>query len=252
MHKFKPNLSSDFDHEDIAAAIVRMAAPYRSPYISIIGYSEALLEGISGELNEAQRDDVEAIRISGWEALGHLNDVLDVMLLVSHEIEYEKAPITVKTLIDAVMNDIQRTHHVESSTQIQAVIDTDDDLNIEGDQARLRQVILGLVQNALLTLPQAPIQIQTKRNGDKVEISIRDSCHVQNDDDYSYFFDAGWVSKLENNRWRSMQWQSYLAHHFIHAHNGEIWVSRAEAEDNLPIGTLVSISLPIKLNPDSQ
>lgn len=248
--KYESHLTHPIEPEEIAETIVRLAASYRAPYVAIIGFSEALLEGLSGPLTPNQAADLQSIRTSGWQALGNLNDILDVMLILSEQIEYEKLSIDVSELVQGVVRDVERTRP-EGSLPLRSHL-LDNAVYIEGDEARLRQALLGLIANTMVCLPNAPVQLKVVQETDHLQIIIRDGCAAANHDDLAYFFDAGWVSKLYNGRWRQMQWQSYLAHHFVVAHRGQIWVEPVEAEGDMPNGTQIVLQLPIaQLTDDS-
>lgn len=245
MIPYQPPSPQSIDFQSVAEAIVRMAATYRAPYVSVIGYSEALLEGLSGQITDAQRDDVEAIRVSGWEALSNLNDILDVMLLMSGEIEFEDRPFDVLQMLKDVVRDVQRTQ-TYGQKPLQVELALKQGHNIIGDERRLRQAILGLIVNAMLSEPGEPVYLKASLADDnKVSIQIEDACHVSSVDDYTYFFEPSWMSKLESGKWRQMQWQSYLAHQFVHAHQGEVSVGRNEPHER-PVGTVVTIQLPLR------
>jgi signal transduction histidine kinase len=244
MAKYEPESTKEVDSQEVAETILRMSASYRDPFISIIGYSEALLEGLSGKLTEAQRTDVEAIRISGWEALGQLNDILDVMLLLAKEIEYNHTLLDVGQLLQDVGRDVERSR---SESTLPVKIKVEDNLpRIKGDELRLRQTLLGLVIAAIQNTPtELAVHLMAKKHDDGVLIEILDGCQVANEDDLAYFFEPCWLSRLKDKSWRRMQWQSYLAHYFVNAHKGKIWVENVEASDgNLPAGTRVSIVMP--------
>jgi K+-sensing histidine kinase KdpD len=244
MKSYKPRHPKQIDYQAIAEAIVRMAAAYRAPYVSVIGYSEALLEGLSGELQETQQEDVAAIRVCGWEALGHLNDILDVMLLVSDEIEYNMQTLQVQTIINDVKRDLQRTHQT-ATKRVETVFNIEKDARVHADELRLRQVLLGLVGNALVTVENGKVVLKTSTTDTHLIITIRDACQLASEDDYTYFFEPSWVSRLESNHWRQMQWQTYLTDQFVRAFGGEVSVGAVPADDSLPAGTQITIELPL-------
>lgn len=244
MNSYKPRHSKQIDYQAIAEAIVRMAPAYRAPYVSVIGYSEALLEGLSGELQETQREDVAAIRVCGWEALGHLNDILDVMLLVSGEIEYNLQTLKAQQIVGDVLRDLQRTHQ-NATDRVVTKVKLDDDARIKVDELRLRQVLLGLVGNALVTVEAGKVALHVSNGDDYLLLRIRDACEVASEDDYTYFFEPSWVSRLESGHWRQMQWQTYLADQFVRAFGGEVAVRPAPADETYPAGTEITLQLPL-------
>lgn len=244
MTVYKPQHPKQIDYQSIAEAIVRMAPAYRAPFVSVIGYSEALLEGLSGELQDSQKEDVASIRVCGWEALGYLNDVLDVMLIASGEIEYRIETLNMHQLIKDIVRDIERAHHTESK-RLEVILDIDNTIDVRLDQMRLRQALLGLIGNSLTTVEDAKVQLTVTVSDEHVMLMLRDACHVASEDDYTYFFEPSWVSRLESNHWRQMQWQSYLTDQFVQAFGGEVWVSAIEANNEYPAGTQVTLQLPI-------
>jgi K+-sensing histidine kinase KdpD len=252
--KYAPLLSKEVDYQNIAETIVRMAPAYRNPFVAIIGYGEALLEGLSGQLTDTQSKDIEAVCVSGWQALGQLNDILEVMQVISGEIIYDDLPIDIQQLFHDIERDIERTR---SDHMKPLVLNVKDDIpNASGDEQRLRQALLGIIGNAMQCVPDVPVRLTVSSTEEEISIQIRDGCQVANVDDLAYFFEPGWVSKLEKNRWRQMEWQSYLAHHFVVANKGKIWVEAAEAEGEgdsaLPAGTQVSISIPVSKTETSE
>ncbi|MBL1138398.1 MAG: HAMP domain-containing histidine kinase [Chloroflexi bacterium] len=244
MSKYVPDAPSSTDSQEIAEAVVRMAATYRTPFIAIIGFSEALLDGLSGALNDAQRGDIEAVRTAGWQALGQLNDILDVMNLISGEMVYEKDALNPNQLLKDVIRDFSRARPDQTSllqSEVEENLPT-----VEGDELKLRQILLSLLQAGVQESPEQALIIRAKKSDDGVLVEIRDAYQVSNNDDLTYFFSPGWVSKLANNRWRRMQWQTYLAHHLIHGLGGKIWVEAVTADEKRPAGTQVSFVLPFK------
>lgn len=244
MSKYVPDAPSSTDAQEIAEAVVRMAATYRTPFIAIIGFSEALLDGLSGMLNDAQRGDVEAVRTAGWQALGQLNDILDVMHLISGEMLYEKDPLQINAVLKDVIRDFRRARP-DQTNLLQTEIEENLPV-VEADELKLRQILLGLLQVGVQELSEQPLILRAKKTDDGVLIEIWDAYQVSNSDDLAYFFSPGWVSKLANNRWRRMQWQTYLAHHLVHGLSGKIWVESVTPDEKRPAGTQVSIVLPVK------
>ena len=244
MSKYVPDAPSGTDSQEIAEAVVRMAATYRTPFIAIIGFSEALLDGLSGVLNDAQRGDIEAVRTAGWQALGQLNDILDVMNLISGEMVYEKDPLNLNQLLKDVIRDFSRARPDQTGS-LQSEIEESLPA-VEGDELKLRQLLLALLQAGVQESSEQPLVIRAKKSDDGVLVEVRDAYQVSNNDDLTYFFSPGWVSKLANNRWRRMQWQTYLAHHLVHGLGGKIWVEAMTADEKRPAGTQVSFVLPFK------
>lgn len=132
-------LKSDF--------LANMSHELRTPLNSILGYSEIMLMGINGPLNDASREDIEAIRSSGHHLLRLINDILDLakieagrMTLAMEEIE-----------IDGILQDIYVQHSaLVRDKEVELVLDLEPNLpNIFADPLRVRQILTNLVSNAI-------------------------------------------------------------------------------------------------------
>src|SRR6185369_14419419 len=63
----------------------------RTPLTSIIGYSEMLLEGIAGALNEEQRDYVRTVMEKGDQLLQLITGILDISRMEAGEMKVRRS-----------------------------------------------------------------------------------------------------------------------------------------------------------------
>src|SRR4029453_16119567 len=69
--------------------LASMSHELRTPLNAVIGFSEVLLEGMFGDLNDRQRDYLQDILGSGRHLLALLNDVLDLSKVEAGQMELE-------------------------------------------------------------------------------------------------------------------------------------------------------------------
>ena len=62
----------------------------RTPLTSVIGYSEMLLEGIAGELNDEQREYVRTVMEKGDQLLQLITGILDISRMEAGEMKIDK------------------------------------------------------------------------------------------------------------------------------------------------------------------
>ena len=127
-----------------SAFLANMSHELRTPLNAILGFSSLLRErGAS----EQQRHDLDIINRSGEHLLGLIDDVLDVAKVEAGRIELQIAPCDLGSLIEDVTNMI-RPHAVQKGLAL--LVEGPEPLPfIRTDGARLRQVLINLLHNAV-------------------------------------------------------------------------------------------------------
>ena len=139
--------------------LANMSHELRTPLNAILGFSHLLRErGASDQ----QRHDLDIINRSGEHLLGLINDVLDVAKIEAGRSELEIAPCNLERLIEDVTEMI-RPRVVEKGLALR-VEDPQFPLFIRTDAARLRQVLINLLQNAVKFTEHGSITLRVKAN----------------------------------------------------------------------------------------
>ena len=125
--------------------LARMSHEIRTPMNGIIGMNELLLKT---PLNERQREYAQIVGQSAASLLAIINDILDVSKLEAGKVELEKVAFDLVPLIEnAVMILAPKAH--EKKIDLGVFVEPDLGGNYRGDPAKLRQILLNLVSNAL-------------------------------------------------------------------------------------------------------
>jgi len=125
--------------------LATMSHEIRTPLNGVI--ATASLMNAMG-LNVEQRQCVDMIRVSGEALLAVINDILDFSKIESGKIELTHEPFSVRQTVKEVM-DILESKAAERAVSLSADIHPDTPPWAAGDNARLRQVLLNLVGNAV-------------------------------------------------------------------------------------------------------
>jgi signal transduction histidine kinase len=132
--------------------LATMSHELRTPLTSIIGYSDMLASGMAGELNPTQREFIDTVRNKGDQLLELILTLLDVAKLEQDKLQLTLASVDVRELaIDVVhtvspaaaKKQILLEHRIEARMP-----------RISADKARLRQVLLNLLDNAIKFTPK--------------------------------------------------------------------------------------------------
>ena len=126
--------------------LAAMSHEIRTPLNSLVGFADLLSE--SGTLAPEQSRQVELIRSASGALLTVLNDILDFSKIEAGATEIEHRPFDLPALIETCAKLTGAAAHAK---QLEIRVRTSPDLppTLMGDDARLRQVLLNLLNNAV-------------------------------------------------------------------------------------------------------
>lgn len=119
----------------------------RTPLNAIIGFSDMLLMGMSGPLNEKQQHKIERLQENGKRLLGLVNDILDVARIESGRMELVRESFNPNRLVEqlsAQMNVLAEGKKLDFKTEVAADLPP----LLVGDEQRVQQVVVNLLSNA--------------------------------------------------------------------------------------------------------
>ena len=141
--KAKTNFLANISHE------------IRTPLNSVTGFSDLLYAMTN---NEAQKNYLHAIKSSGESLLNLINDILDLSKIEEGNINLEFKETDIRKMIDDMMN-IFSLEASDKSLHLVANIDKSFPQHIIFEEARLRQILLNIIGNAIKFTPQGSINI---------------------------------------------------------------------------------------------
>jgi signal transduction histidine kinase len=161
--------ASQFKSEFLA----KMSHQLRTPLTAIIGFCEVLTQGMDGELNHDQAQDVGEIHKSGQVLLELVNDILDLAKIEAGKIEINIQEIDIEPVVDQVISTL---YHIAESKALKLTSDLTPSLQtVMADPVRVREVLTNLVSNAIKFTPTGSVTIYGKSAGALAEISVVDT-----------------------------------------------------------------------------
>jgi signal transduction histidine kinase/CheY-like chemotaxis protein len=137
--------------------LANMSHELRTPLNAILGFSDILRRDAG--ISEAQMVSLTIIHKSGDHLLGLINDVLDIAKIEAGRIQLESAPIDLGALLRDV-TDMMQVRAQEKGLQLLIDQSSAFPRYIKGDEARLRQVLINLVGNAIKFTQQGGITLR--------------------------------------------------------------------------------------------
>lgn len=159
-----------------AAFLANMSHELRTPLTSIIGFSH--LMGDRQDLPAEARQYAARIRNASEALLSIINDVLDFSKLDAGHVELEEAPFSVQKMVDEATGLISLQADAKKLT-----VTNDFDATVPepilGDMARVRQVLVNFLSNAVKFTDAGSITVTTDyretADGGFLKIAVRDT-----------------------------------------------------------------------------
>ncbi|HXK39565.1 MAG TPA: PAS domain-containing sensor histidine kinase, partial [Candidatus Paceibacterota bacterium] len=151
-----------------------MSHDLRTPLQAISGFAEILLMEDEGPINDAQRQDLEAIKSAGHEMLRLMNDILGFAQLESGRVAVSLRPVTVTEAVSRAMTLLRGRFEARDLTFETSGIDPS--LAMSADPDRLQQILLNLLTNAIkFTPPGGRIAISAEKRDARVLLHVSDT-----------------------------------------------------------------------------
>ena len=153
--------------------LATMSHELRTPLNAIAGYVELLDLGIRGPVTTEQKYDLGRIKRSQESLLRLIDDVLSFAKLESGRLEYQ--------FEDVSLDDFLKTLEVFiaprlGKKQLKYSLDScGDDVVVAIDRAKVEQILLNLLANAVKFTDRGEIHVMCRVDDDHVRITVRDT-----------------------------------------------------------------------------
>ena len=148
-----------------------MSHEIRTPLNGVIGFTDLLL---NSHLAEEHRQFAETIKQSGEILLALINDILDLSKIEAGRLELQQLPYAfVDVVVDVV--GIMSVRAEEKGIELALCVVGDMPSQMIGDGARVRQILMNLVGNAVKFTDRGHVLVEVDRDADGLVVSVTDT-----------------------------------------------------------------------------
>src|SRR5207237_3545407 len=140
---------------------------------TIIGFAEIRLDGIEGQMSEEQQQDILQVNKSGQSLLALINQILDLSKIEAGKMELTLERVELPGLITSILESISPLAQ-EKGLRIETRFAPGLPV-VEGDAARLKQVLINLLSNAVKFTERGHIEVIAQPSGSMVRIAVKDT-----------------------------------------------------------------------------
>lgn len=221
--------------------LATMSHELRTPLNSIIGFSDILLDGIFGELNDKQLRYISNVSNSGRYLLGIINDILDLSKIEAGEIELKPEDVSVHCLLEEMLSLMQP---LASDKEIVIKLEIEPQLDIiTADERMLKQLLYNLISNAIkFTDIGGIVTIKAKREENVAHISVIDTgIGISTEDQDKLFRPFSQLDSSFSRQYEGTGLGLAICKNFVELHQGEIWV-----DSEVGKGSTFTFTMPIE------
>lgn len=231
----------------------------RTPLNTIIGYSEMLLGGTYGALNEKQNERLNRVFNSGHHLLHLINSILDLSRIEAGRLELNPQHVDLEPLL------VETVHTVAADAERKGLrlhLDIAPRLpEFEADPLRLQQILVNLLGNAIKFTQEGSVSLQARglifsggqsddglrpapdlhiSDGTWLHLAVHDTGIGIRPQDHSTIFEV--FRQADGSDIRSYQGSGLglaITQRLVQLHGGQIWV-----ESEMGTGSSFHVLLP--------
>jgi signal transduction histidine kinase/ActR/RegA family two-component response regulator len=154
-----------------SAFLAMMSHELRTPMNGVLGMAHALR---ATKLDKRQAEYLEMIEQSGHGLMTILNDILDLSKIEAGKLELEVAPFDIRKLatqIRLVWSETARLKGLDLTLEVDPAVPA----WLSGDAARVRQILMNLVSNALKFTEAGHVVVRVGPDEDGVLLTVADT-----------------------------------------------------------------------------
>lgn len=226
--------------------LASMSHELRTPLNAIIGFSQVLLDPSLKVTEEERSQFLTDILSSGKHLLNLINEILDLSKIEAGKMELQIEPASLNEILDVVQSTMRP---LAAKKAIEMRFESDGAIPaVPMDAARIKQVLLNLVGNAIKFTPESgEVWVWATAGNSEVHVEVGDNGPGIPEEDQEKIFLEFQQAKTDQGVGKSegTGLGLALAKKFVEMHGGRIWV-----ESEVGRGSRFYFTLPVAARRD--
>ncbi len=218
--------------------LANMSHELRTPLNSIIGYTQLVVNGTYGALNDTQRDRLDKVIRNGHNLLSLINDVIDLNRIETGRFTLERDSVDTYALLTNVLDTITP---MAAPKGLQISRDFDGVPPIYADEQRTRQIMTNIVANAVKFTHEGGVTVRARAENSMVLFEISDTGIGIAPEQYEMVFVE--FEQLDNSPTREYEGTGLgmaITKRLVEKHGGRIWLESTPGR-----GTTFYVTMPV-------
>ncbi|WP_052402823.1 sensor histidine kinase [Methanococcoides methylutens] len=216
-----------------------MSHELRTPLNSVIGFSDLLLAGYTGDLNDKQEKYLTNISKSGKHLLQLINSILDIAKIESGKMDINYTHFSVVEVFEElndILDPILEARNISLFFEVSPI-----NLKLNADYGKFKQIMYNLINNAMkFGLDDGTVKISAENCDSMIKFIVQDNGIGISKENQLIIFEP--FKQLDASTSRSYGGAGlglFIVKKIVELHGGEIWI-----ESEVGIGTTFMFTIP--------
>jgi len=222
-----------------------MSHEIRTPMNAVIGIAEIMLT--KGGLSPEQEKEVRDIRTASNSLLSLIDDIMDVSKMETGKITLNAESYDLEALLDNVAS-LSSHLAAEAGLQFRLRVESSLPKCLYGDEARVRQVLLNLLGNAMKYTPRGSVTLRVAMQGSTMRFDVTDTGIGIREKDFENIFESfKRVDVMRNRKITGTGLGLPISRHLAEAMSGSLTVRSKYGE-----GSTFTVTFPVFLGDEKK
>lgn len=211
----------------------------RTPMTAIKGLVSMIMEGDFGKIENALTEPLSDISNSTERLIHLVNDMLNVSRIESGRLKFDLSTFEINKEVNEMVNLLRP---IAKNKNITLNLASHDQILVQADVDKTKQVLNNLLGNALKFTDQGSITVSCKKENEIVEIKITDTgSGISKEDQQKLFGKFQQISSQQAGRPTGSGLGLYISRELVRKMGGDLWIGHSEPG----IGSSFIFSLPL-------